>query len=404
MNLKTQKNIFLLLSALATATIWVLYTFMKPNVKTENIFISNLLSNSNFSSFPSLLRENGDWIVNKHSIQYSAYGIFKGDVLKIESLVFMNLGRNGQIRCVVANAKLKYIALLSVVNDVEILPPVHKITCEWPKQPFDKNEKIFVAIISEGDFDFSKNLTDESNILSFEAIQFQRARLFNADKPKKQAIAHCVHMFYGVDDIQSNDMLKFSNWVEIQRTIGYSQMRIYVLKLNQTAFEYLNKKYEGFVTFVRHQTTFDPICGWLKDKLDANPNSKLYETLYNNCKFAFDRTFNPIEGGPHDRVCMNDCYLNFKYEYELFTNYDIDEVIFPRLNEMDNLKSFESVSCNDSLKLEPKYNMYEYGMKLLDKFGKSNIACLMFKHVAYLPNGPELEEFISQIENALSSI
>ena len=99
---------------------------------------------------------------------------------------------------------------------------------------------------------------------------------------------------------------------------------------------------------------------------------------------------------------MNDCFLNFKYEYELLTSYDVDEIIFPRLNWMDDLKKFENFDCNmDFKKYEPKYNLYEYGIKLLDLFGRNNIACLMFKHVAFLPNGPELESFMNEISKKI---
>lgn len=118
-------------------------------------------------------------------------------------------------------------------------------------------------------------------------------------------------------------------------------------------------------------------------------------------EFSFKYLFS---GGPHDRVCMNDCYLNFKYEYELVTSYDVDEIILPRLSLTSDLKEFKSFDC--SLKLneyKPTYNLYNYGINLLNQFGRNNIACLMFKHVAFLPNGPELELFIKEINQIIES-
>ena len=101
---------------------------------------------------------------------------------------------------------------------------------------------------------------------------------------------------------------------------------------------------------------------------------------------------------------MNDCYLNFKYEYELLTSYDVDEIIFPRLNLMDNLKKFESFDCSvDIQTFNPKYNLYNYGINLLNSFGRDNIPCLMFKHVVFLPNGPELESLILEISDLIES-
>ena len=120
-----------------------------------------------------------------------------------------------------------------------------------------------VAIIYENDYDFNIKLNESNNFekLSYEAIHFHSARKFNVNKPKKQSIAHCVHMFFGVDDIQLKSMLKFSNWVELQRNIGIDRMRIYVLKLEKKTFDYLNKKHKNFIDFVDHPTTFEPICG-----------------------------------------------------------------------------------------------------------------------------------------------
>ena len=99
---------------------------------------------------------------------------------------------------------------------------------------------------------------------------------------------------------------------------------------------------------------------------------------------------------------MNDCYLNYKYEYELLTNYDIDEIIFPRFNFMDNLKKFELFDCAGEIQnFKLKYNLYNYGINLLNIFGRVNIACLMFKHVGLLQNGPELELFIKGINKVI---
>ena len=101
---------------------------------------------------------------------------------------------------------------------------------------------------------------------------------------------------------------------------------------------------------------------------------------------------------------MNDCYLNYKYEYELLTNYDIDEIIFPRFNFMDNLKKFELFDCAGEIQnFKLKYNLYNYGINLLNIFGRVNIACLMFKHVGLLQNGPELELFIKGINKVIEN-
>jgi hypothetical protein len=87
-------------------------------------------SNRTFAELRSKL--NRQWIVNNHVLQYSAYAIFKGNSVKIESLVFLNLGENGNLQCVVTDSKFQTFTRLSVINNLKILPPVHKIICEWP--------------------------------------------------------------------------------------------------------------------------------------------------------------------------------------------------------------------------------------------------------------------------------
>jgi radical SAM superfamily enzyme len=157
-----------------------------------------------------------------------------------------------------------------------------------------------VGIIIDNDFDFNLTLKDYKNTdkLSSEAIQFHLAKIFNADKPKKQSIAHCVHMFYGVDDIKSNSMLKFSNWVELQRNIGIDRIRIYVLKLEKKTFDYLNEKYKNFIDLVDHPTKFESICGWIEKLNNLEPDKIIYDVLFKNCKNAFNKVFSPIEGKP----------------------------------------------------------------------------------------------------------
>jgi hypothetical protein len=245
-------------------------------------------------------QSNGQWIVNKQVLQYSAYAIFKGNSIKIESLVFLNLGNNGNLKCVVTDSKFQILTRLTVIKNLQILPPVHKITCEWPNSTFNLGNDIMVGIIIENDFDFNLTLKDYKNneMLSFEAIQFHLAKKFNADKPKKQSIAHCVHMFYGVDDIKSNSMIKFSNWVELQRNIGIDRIRIYVLKLEKKTCDYLNEKYKNFIDLVDHPTKFESICGLIEKLNNLEPDKIIYDVLFKNCKNAFNKVFSPIEGKP----------------------------------------------------------------------------------------------------------
>ena len=63
----------------------------------------------------------------------------------------------------------------------------------------------------------------------------------------------------------------------------------------------------------------------------------------------------------------------------MVTNYDIDEIIFPRLVILNKTKNYEMIGCNKSTcKYREKYNLYHYAVRL---FGKTNkTACLMFRN------------------------
>lgn len=335
MKLKKEKSVFIAISILSSVLLLIFYSYSNYGISLSNIQIKQDLSffaddnkeivlNENLMKDDVIkenirekenmrekesedkiinnfrVRTNRYWIVNRHSLQYSAYAIHKGDKIKIVSLIFMNLGRNGEIKCLISDSKLEKYIKLPIIHDVEILPPLHKVTCELEANAFDFENDFLVAIIYEDDFDFNLKSSEinykESPKLSHEAIQFHRARKFNADKPKMQSIAHCVHMFHGTGDLNSHFMHRFSNWAEIIRNLGYDKVRIYVLKLENNVTEFLNKKYKGFINFVDHPTTFEPICGDIQKLHDSNVSSPLYKALLKNCIYAFDKVFSPIEG------------------------------------------------------------------------------------------------------------
>jgi hypothetical protein len=311
MNLKKQQRFLVLLNILLLMLLFIFYIYIQneaPNIIEKYLKnfhnASNLLKNRELKTFSYsyntsklIFKSNRQWIVNRHVLQYSAYVTFKRNSIKIESLVFLNLGNNGNLNCFVTDSKFQTLISLPVIINLEIIQPVHKITCEWPNSTLNLETDIMVAIVFYDDFDFESKLKHHKNTekLSYKAIQFHLAKKFNVDKPKKQSIAHCVHMFYGVDDIKSNSMLKFSNWVELQRNIGIDRMRIYVLTLEKKTFDYLNEKYKNFINFVDHPTTFEPICGWIEALKEANPNSTVYNMLFKNCQNAFNKVFLPIK-------------------------------------------------------------------------------------------------------------
>ena len=81
----------------------------------------------------------------------------------------------------------------------------------------------------------------------------------------------------------------------------------------------------------------------------------------------------------------------------MVTNYDIDEIIFPRLVILNKTKNYEMIGCNKSTcKYREKYNLYDYAVRLFDLFGKNNkTACLMFRNVAFIITDRYLDKFLN---------
>lgn len=118
--------------------------------------------------------------------------------------------------------------------------------------------------------------------------------------------------------------------------------------------------------------------------------------LYDSCKSFFNAFFIIDEKrigsvlNSMEFFCTNDCYKRFKNSYELVTNYDIDEFIFPRKTRTNNLSSYDAsklAKCNPSTSLYPppsQYSSYDYFMKLIDEQSKKykrKIAAIKFENL-----------------------
>lgn len=94
----------------------------------------------------------------------------------------------------------------------------------------------------------------------------------------------------------------------------------------------------------------------------------------------------------HEFTATNDCFTNFKYTYEFVTNYDFDELIFPRKNSINNKSD---LTCDLSYKSD--YNIYNYADRLFriySKKSKKNIGTIHFEHVLFVDH---TEDFINKI-------
>ena len=101
---------------------------------------------------------------------------------------------------------------------------------------------------------------------------------------------------------------------------------------------------------------------------------------------AFNSHFNMSIGytsNAHERMNTNDCYMHYRYEYEYVTNYDFDELIFPREFDVKQIPLMYSnkTKCSALELTHKNYDIYEYSTRLFKKFNSNKPSCLLFPHV-----------------------
>lgn len=290
--------------------------------------------NSRFSPVFKM-RRNNNFFINLKILQYSAIAIIKNDILKIQSLVVL-ASSNIQMKCLVADSKSNSMILLPVIESTKIyIPAYHSnfiaydVKCIYKNHSFDMNSNLLVAIIHEYSYDFFTSTNDMNNqtkVSSYDSILFHKAQMFDENKPKKKLKAHCSQMFEYGNKIKYDEkkLMEFSLAVKNRVQNGYDQIRVYSFGINDTLIEGLTKKYRKYIKFIHLNAKFDTICGFQKHNLDTFGEIKYFYTAFYNCAETFDKTFVPqVDLNLMLKLCAQDCYLNFEYEYQVFTENTI---------------------------------------------------------------------------------
>jgi hypothetical protein len=293
-------------------------------------------TNENFTK----IYPNGFWIVNYNVAQYSSYVIANRDKqIRIESLILLSYHNENRlrilkdVRCTYMKRGVNRVYIVNVDRVVDIVSKddtgtkvLWKIEC-YLKEVDLANDSLYVAIVDFRDFDIGSrfsNFQPDSGMLPAEYIQFQESDKINQSAPKKQGVAHCVHMVY-LNDTNSLDTNITINWLKLQRHIGIDTVRMYAFKINSKIIDHIKSNFDDkFLTFIKYPTEFHDICKWQSENSLKNPVFKLMLDL---CTKAIERHFGMkgVAYGQHERINTNDCYLNFRHTHEFVTNYDIDE-------------------------------------------------------------------------------
>jgi hypothetical protein len=361
---KRRKAVFGIILVSKILILIVYFGASKPNYSLNSINQKKKDSVTNPNDKIANRFDADHWVFNFGVSQFSS--IISGDrdkVITIESLVFFdhsndynNLKKN--IRCytktddetmLLAPVELLRIELMHISSFPKSL---WRVKCEL-KQTEHKNQfqVLEVAILDSSKYDdFLKKFKESKHL-----VWLQKPRYFNTSIPKRKAVSNCVHMVNHIDELRFS---RIQNWLELQRSIGYEKIKFYFYNVNQKYHELFHLKFnDGFVEIIEYNTSLEHLCHWPKNLLGDDPSSELYQYLYKNCLQAHEKHFKMSDGmiyNSHERMNSNDCLLKFKYEYEYITNYDIDEIIFPRLSGTNDYQNL--------LKVSFKINDYIYMM------------------------------------------
>ena len=354
-------------------------------IKYQSNYISNDIgkagelideSEYEFKSADIIINKN-EWTVQYNIAQYSSIIVEQEDgSTLVEALFFHDISTDfnyirNNVKCYVSNTLTKDKSLYEPfeILAIDSEASIWVIKCKIDKKVEHLN--LNVAIIDNEKFKINQNTT---------LVKWQSPSFFDKSVPKKKQIAHCVHTIYAMSEELFESLVE---WILIQRKLNISKIKLYFYKADNLDYytEKLKKHYNAdFVEVVAYKNNLKDYCN-----PKANVNLEKYLTTEESCTKSFSTHFSKVHQ-KHEKINTNDCYLNFKHEYEYVSNYDFDEFIFPRSSQSDEMSalfdSFETNS-NSSCKLKndyknPQYDMYRYASNLQAKLGGNTVALLQF--------------------------
>ena len=339
-----------------------------------------------------------DWVFNFNISQYSTLvSQHKNNSILFETTVFVDhieLGPNASdflnqnLMCfiLIGNRKLARIRPLKTLI---ILSRFLRISCQIEhdrKISLTDTTLLGFAVLDMKYFKFYQYL-NENKIVSVNRVAtlilcyikynfLNVIQVLHLQKPiyvdrsilRRKAVAHCVHMLRHLNEKRFAHLI---DWIRIQKSIGIAQIKIYLIEWNEELDRTVQAKFKDLVQVIDYKIDLTSICKLEINNKNFYKNSQLYQQLYANCEAAFNKHFNmaiDIVSNKHEQFQSNDCLLKFKYDYEFVSNYDIDEVIFPRRFDWPRLmeQHLNNESCEQNInkfitKFEASsYNIYDF--------------------------------------------
>ena len=389
------KYYFSLLLFLNFVFLFTYYDIISVVLNRNGQPIPKLFDSTKFKVF-----ESNKWIFNFNVSQYSS--IISVDInndILIEALFLFDVPKNyfslkNDLRCLIKIKEQVWLLELDELLGVDGIQIIYYSNFLWRARcKIDRNVHkntfldLQIAIIDVSYFDYYSEIFDDGDSL----ITLQQPNFINTSIGKNNQIANCVHMLTRIDDSRFQNL---KNWIQIQQDIGFSKIRFYTYHVDPKYINFLQEMYKNdFIDIIKYPVLFDDICEWHLKQYEKNPESKLAIFLLNNCEKAHELHFKLTDEQiyySHERMNTNDCLLNYKYLYEYLTNYDIDEIIFPRLLStnsfdrlFDNRTKCKDIKLIDKSELK-KYSIYDFAHSLFTKYSDRKIGSLKFEHVLFI--------------------
>jgi hypothetical protein len=321
--------------------------------------------------------ENYVFMLNRNVIQYSSYLISDKSIntLKIQSIIHVNYqyisNSTNIFACKIKSIKTNYTAVFRASEVIELAEPESKkITCKIQlMENIDLNELV-IAVVRKGDFGDSKPSFPKY------MLNFQIPKIINVLKNKIPQVGLCVQFVYNKPEM-------FESWLKIQNDIGIAEIVLHDSTDDRSLNNYVDSKY---VEIRPYNINYTDICR--KDLLNFNDQDSLNIYL-KTCNIFFDREFADKYAlrGKHDHMSSNDCYITMSQKYEFVALYDLDEVIYTRSLNSQNMTLVESCKNSSSIcQLKPfSMKIYDYLNKLIEnEEDKNKLSAIVFDHAFYL--------------------
>lgn len=197
-----------------------------------------------------------------------------------------------------------------------------------------------------------------------------------------------------VRDIENERRIRMLNWLEIQKRIGYNKIKLYLYQVSkETEIKMIEQagKIGLEIDLVDYRFDYKFLCKHQLELFNANNKSAVLRNRLDACRDFTSVYFNPKKDevvNSHEIACANDCLTNFKYQYEFMTNYDFDEILFPRMLKTNDYSLTRNQGDCNSLSTHFDYNIYNYSSELVKKHGR-DVCSFLFEHILFLDNFDE---------------